>query len=61
MNAAAASPAAPETANAPALEIRGLTKRFPVFQLGPAGLTVPRGSIYAFNVSRSYAPSFRNT
>jgi len=30
----------------PALEIRGLKKSFPRFQLGPLDLTVPRGSIY---------------
>ena len=29
-----------------AVEIRGLTKRFPSFKLGPLDLTVPRGAIY---------------
>lgn len=29
-----------------AIEIRGLVKRFPNFQLGPLNLTVPRGAIY---------------
>ena len=29
-----------------AIEIRGLIKRFPRFQLGPLDLTVPRGAIY---------------
>ena len=33
---------------APALEIRGLERRFPGFTLGPVDLTVPRGSIYGF-------------
>ena len=31
-----------------AIEIRGLTKHFPNFDLGPLDLTVPRGSIYGF-------------
>ncbi|MCB1235781.1 MAG: ABC transporter ATP-binding protein [Verrucomicrobiae bacterium] len=31
-----------------AIEIRGLRKHFPGFDLGPLNLTVPRGSIYAF-------------
>jgi len=31
-----------------AIEIRGLTKRFKNFALGPLDLTVPAGSIYAF-------------
>jgi ABC-type multidrug transport system ATPase subunit len=29
-----------------AIEIRGLIKRYPAFQLGPLDLTVPRGAIY---------------
>ena len=29
-----------------AIEIRGLTKKYPRFQLGPLDLTVPRGAIY---------------
>jgi ABC-2 type transport system ATP-binding protein len=29
-----------------AIEIRGLVKKYPAFQLGPLDLTVPRGSIY---------------
>jgi len=29
-----------------AIEIRGLVKRYPQFQLGPLDLTVPRGAIY---------------
>lgn len=29
-----------------AIEIRGLVKKFPAFQLGPLDLTVPRGAIY---------------
>jgi ABC-2 type transport system ATP-binding protein len=29
-----------------AIEIRGLVKRYPSFQLGPLDLTVPRGAIY---------------
>jgi ABC-2 type transport system ATP-binding protein len=29
-----------------ALEIRGLVKKYPAFQLGPLDLTVPRGAIY---------------
>jgi len=29
-----------------ALEIRGLVKKYPAFQLGPLELTVPRGAIY---------------
>lgn len=31
-----------------ALKIRGLTKTFPQFALGPLDLTVPRGAIYGF-------------
>jgi ABC-type multidrug transport system ATPase subunit len=31
-----------------AIEIRGLTKSFGKFRLGPLDLTVPRGSIYGF-------------
>ena len=31
-----------------AIEIRGLEKAFPTFQLGPLDLTVPRGAIYGF-------------
>src|SRR5687767_11175391 len=31
-----------------ALEIRGLTKSFPGFALGPIDLTVPEGAIYGF-------------
>jgi len=31
-----------------AIQVRGLTKVFPSFQLGPLDLTVPTGSIYAF-------------
>lgn len=31
-----------------AIEIRGLRKHFPSFDLGPLDLTVPRGSIYGF-------------
>ena len=31
-----------------AIEIRGLTKSFHKFRLGPLDLTVPRGSIYGF-------------
>ena len=31
-----------------ALEIRGLTKAFPSFVLGPVDLTVPKGAIYGF-------------
>ena len=31
-----------------AIEIRGLRKHFPGFDLGPLDLTVPRGSIYGF-------------
>ncbi len=34
--------------NANAIEIRGLTKHFPMFTLGPLDLTVPRGAIYGF-------------
>jgi ABC-2 type transport system ATP-binding protein len=34
--------------SANALEIRGLTKSFRSFSLGPLDLTVPRGSIYGF-------------
>jgi ABC-2 type transport system ATP-binding protein len=34
--------------SANAVEIRGLEKTFPSFQLGPLDLTVPRGSIYGF-------------
>ena len=34
--------------SANAVEIRGLEKRFPSFQLGPLDLTVPRGAIYGF-------------
>jgi ABC-2 type transport system ATP-binding protein len=29
-----------------ALEIRGLVKKYPTFQLGPLDLTIPRGAIY---------------
>jgi ABC-2 type transport system ATP-binding protein len=29
-----------------AIEIRGLVKNYPRFQLGPLDLTVPRGAIY---------------
>ena len=32
--------------NTPAIEIRGLVKKYPRFQLGPLELTVPRGAIY---------------
>jgi len=32
--------------NANAIEIRGLVKRYPAFQLGPIDLTVPSGAIY---------------
>ena len=32
--------------NANAIEIRGLTKQYPSFKLGPLDLTVPRGAIY---------------
>ena len=32
--------------NTNAIEIRGLTKNFPAFHLGPLDLTVPRGAIY---------------
>ena len=32
--------------NENAIEIRGLIKRYPTFQLGPLNLTVPHGSIY---------------
>lgn len=32
----------------PALEIRGLRKRFPTFLLGPIDMTVPQGAIYGF-------------
>ncbi|MCB1076901.1 MAG: ABC transporter ATP-binding protein [Verrucomicrobiae bacterium] len=35
-------------ANENAIEIRGLRKHFPGFDLGPLNLTVPRGSIYGF-------------
>lgn len=31
-----------------AIEIRGLVKRFPGFELGPIDLTVPKGAIYGF-------------
>ena len=34
--------------NPNAIEIRGLTKSFRKFRLGPLDLTVPRGSIYEF-------------
>ena len=34
--------------SANAVEIRGLEKTFPSFQLGPLDLTVPRGAIYGF-------------
>lgn len=34
--------------NANAIEIRGLTKHFETFTLGPLDLTVPRGAIYGF-------------
>lgn len=34
--------------SANAVEIRGLEKSFPSFQLGPLDLTVPRGAIYGF-------------
>jgi ABC-2 type transport system ATP-binding protein len=34
--------------NANAIEIRGLTKHFPTFTLGPLDLTVPCGAIYGF-------------
>jgi ABC-2 type transport system ATP-binding protein len=34
--------------SAPALEIRGLTKAYRRFTLGPLDLTVPRGAIYGF-------------
>jgi ABC-2 type transport system ATP-binding protein len=34
--------------SANAVEIRGLAKRFPSFELGPLDLTVPRGAIYGF-------------
>jgi len=34
--------------SANAVEIRGLEKRFPSFELGPLDLTVPRGAIYGF-------------
>src|SRR5579862_9105729 len=34
--------------SANAVEIRGLTKRFKTFCLGPLDLTVPRGAIYGF-------------
>src|SRR5258706_1565298 len=32
--------------NTNAIEIRGLTKHYPAFTLGPLDLTVPRGAIY---------------
>ena len=32
--------------NTNAIEIRGLVKKYPAFQLGPLDLTVPRGAIY---------------
>jgi ABC-2 type transport system ATP-binding protein len=32
--------------NTNAIEIRGLIKKYPAFQLGPLDLTVPRGAIY---------------
>ncbi|MEI9960847.1 MAG: ABC transporter ATP-binding protein [Limisphaerales bacterium] len=32
--------------NPNAIEIRGLVKKYPAFQLGPLDLTVPRGAIY---------------
>lgn len=34
--------------NTPAIEIRGLTKKFARFALGPLDLTVPEGAIYGF-------------
>lgn len=34
--------------NQPAIEIRGLTKKFSRFALGPLDLTVPEGAIYGF-------------
>lgn len=34
--------------SAPAIEIRGLRKHFPGFDLGPLDLVVPRGSIFGF-------------
>ncbi|MFM7555683.1 MAG: ATP-binding cassette domain-containing protein [Verrucomicrobiota bacterium] len=34
--------------NPNAIEIRGLTKSFRKFRLGPLDLTVPRGAIYGF-------------
>ena len=34
--------------SANAVEIRGLEKKFPAFELGPLDLTVPRGAIYGF-------------
>jgi ABC-2 type transport system ATP-binding protein len=34
--------------SAPAIEIRGLTKSFRTFTLGPLDLTVPAGSLYGF-------------
>lgn len=34
--------------SANAIEIRGLTKSFPKFKLGPLDLTVPRGAVYGF-------------
>lgn len=61
--------------NPPAVEIRGLVKEYPRFQLGPLNLTVPRGAIYGlvgpngagktttidlvFGLSRSDAGSIR--
>ena len=35
-------------ASEPAIEIRGLRKHYPEFDLGPLDLTVPKGSIYGF-------------
>jgi len=29
-----------------AIEFRGLVKKYPLFQLGPLDLNVPRGAIY---------------
>lgn len=34
--------------NQPAIEIRGLTKKFSRFALGPLDLTVPEGAVYGF-------------
>lgn len=36
------------SSNGNAVEIRGLRKQYPAFDLGPLDLTVPKGSIYGF-------------